>query len=97
MNGTMMKLSIGFALAMGTAALAACNNNSAQEQSADDIEANAEATADNLEQAAGEAANDATHDALQNQADATREAGEAAADANRTGADLDGNSAGNRQ
>jgi outer membrane biosynthesis protein TonB len=87
-----MKITRTLSVAVGLAALAACNQ-SPQEQVADNIEANAEMTADNLEEAADNAPTEATEDALENQADATREAGEENADATRTGADADGNSA----
>src|SRR5688572_30016105 len=87
-----MKITTTLAVAVGLAALAACNQG-AQEEAADNIEANAEMTADNLEEMADETANEATEDALENQADATREAGEENADAVRDGADADGNSA----
>ena len=87
-----MKITTVLAVAVGLGALGACNN-SAQEQTADNIEANAEMNADSLEEAADNAATEATEDSLENKADATREAGEEAADANRTGADADGNSA----
>jgi hypothetical protein len=88
----MMKLTTTFAVALGVAALSACNN-SAREQAADNIEANAENTADALEEQADNATTENAEDALENQADATREAGEEKADANRTGMDADGNSA----
>jgi hypothetical protein len=87
-----MKLTHTFAIAVAVGALAACNQ-SPKEQTADNIEANAEMQADNLEEVAGDVNNEAVEDNLQNQADATREAGENAADATREGADLDGNSA----
>src|SRR5687767_8951837 len=87
-----MKITTTLAVAVGLAGLAACNQ-SAQEEAADNIEANAEMTADNLEELADETANEGNEDALENQADATREAGEENADATREGADADGNSA----
>ena len=46
----MKKISTAIAVALGAAALAACNQ-SAKEQAADNIEANAEIVADNLEEA----------------------------------------------
>jgi hypothetical protein len=88
-----MKITTVLAVALGVGALAACNNDTPQEQAADNIEANAEMTADNLEDAADNTASEATEDSLENQADATREAGEEAADATRDGMDADGNSA----
>src|SRR5688572_23596342 len=91
-QGIIMKITTTLAVAAGLAALAACNQ-SPQEQTADNIEANAEMTADNLEEMADETANDATEENLENAADATREAGEENADATREGADADGNSA----
>jgi predicted lysophospholipase L1 biosynthesis ABC-type transport system permease subunit len=75
-----MKLITTAAIALGVAALTACNQ-SAQDQAADNIEANAEMTADNLEEAADNASTEASEDSLENQADATRAAGENAADA----------------
>ena len=80
-------------VAAGLAALAACNNNTPQEQAADNIEANAEARADNLEEMADNATSEAREDSLENQADRVREQGEEKADATRSSADLDGNSA----
>ena len=76
----MKKISTAFAVALGAAALAACNQ-SPQEQAADNIEANAENVADTIE------AN------TDNAADAVEANGENAADATRSGADADGNSA----
>jgi len=76
----MKKISTAFAVALGAAALAACNQ-SPQEQAADNIEANADNVADNIQANAD------------NAADATRAAGEEKADATRNGADADGNSA----
>ncbi len=87
-----MKITSAFAVLVGVAALAACNQ-SPQEQAADNIEANAEMTADNMEEMADNATSEAAEDALENNADATRETGEEAADANRSGMDADGNSA----
>ena len=87
-----MKFIPAMAIAVGLTALAACNNNTPQEQAADNIEANAEMTADTLEEMADNTTTETGEDALENQADATREQGEEAADANRTGMDADGNS-----
>ena len=87
-----MKIIATIAVTLGLGALAACSQ-SAQEQKADNIEANAEMTADNLEAAAGDVGNEAVEQNLENQADATRAAGEQAADSVRNGADADGNSA----
>ena len=66
---------VSVAVAVGLAALAACNQG-AQEEAADNIEANAEMTADNLEEMADETGNEATEDALENQADALEAEGE---------------------
>jgi hypothetical protein len=85
-----MKLITTFAVALGIASLAACNQ-APQEQAADNIEENAEATADMLEENAGEGG--LTEDNAENAAEAVREGGEANADATREGADADGNSA----
>ena len=90
-RGFHMKTTTVLAVALGLAALGACNN-SPQEQAADNIEANAENAADMLEEQADNAATENREDALENQADATRAAGENAADATREGADADGNS-----
>ena len=76
----MKKITTAFAVALGAAALAACNQ-SPQEQAADNIEANAENVADTIEANA------------ENAADTVRAEGENAADATRNGADADGNSA----
>lgn len=87
-----MKLATTLAIALGATALTACNQ-SAQEQAADNIEANAENTADIIEENADAipgVTTDANADAA---ADAVREAGEENADAVRSGADADGNSA----
>jgi hypothetical protein len=75
-----MKTTTVLAIALGIGALAACKQ-SPNEQTADNIEANAEATADNMEANA------------QNTADQVRAEGENTADAVRNGADADGNSA----
>jgi hypothetical protein len=88
----MKKISTAFAVALGAAALAACNQ-SPQEEAADNIEANAEIVADNLEEAADDATTEGAEDNLENAADAVEANGEAAADAVRDGADADGNSA----
>ena len=88
----MKKISTAFAVALGAAALAACNQ-SPQEQAADNIEANAEIVSDNLEEAADNATTDAAEDNLENAADEVRAAGENTADQVREGADADGNSA----
>ena len=87
-----MKLITSLSVAVGLAALAACNQ-SPQEQKADNIEANTEMTADNLEEMADNATTEATENSLENQADATRAAGENTADQVRDDADADGNSA----
>ena len=76
----MKKISTAFAVALGAAALAACNQ-SPQEQAADNIEANAENVTDTMQANA------------ENAADTVRAEGENAADATRNGADADGNSA----
>ena len=77
-----MKMTIVLAAAAGLLALSGCNN-SAREQAADNIEANAEMQADNLEAMSGNAT-DAGADALQNQADATRDMGDNMAEDMRT-------------
>ena len=86
-----MKVTTIFAIALGAAALTACNNTPAEE-AADNIEANAEATADTIEANADDAADamEANADAA---ADQVRAEGENAADATRDGMDADGNSA----
>ena len=78
-----MKITTAMAVALGLAALTACNQ-SPRENAADNIEANAENVADNLEAAADNTSNEAKEDALENQADATRAAGENAAKDVRT-------------
>lgn len=88
----MKKLAV-LAVAAGLVSLSACNNNTPQERTADNIEANAEARADNLEEMADNATTENREDALENQADRVREKGEEKADSVRTSADLDGNSA----
>lgn len=70
-----MKYAKIIAISFGFASLAACND-SAREQQADNIEANADAVADNLEDAADETVNGMNEDALENQADAIRNTGE---------------------
>ena len=90
-NKLMKKISTAFAVALGVAALAACNQ-SPQEQAADNIEANAENTADTIE-ANAENTTDVMEANADNAADAVRAEGENAADAVRNGADADGNSA----
>jgi hypothetical protein len=86
-----MKLSTTLAVALGIGALAACNNT-AEEQTADNIEANAENTADAIEANADAVAENVVENA-DNAADAVRAEGENAADATRDGMDADGNSA----
>ena len=88
----MNKISTAFVVALGAAALAACNQ-SPREEAADNLEANTEIMADNLEEAADNATSDVTEDSLENAADAVEANGEAAADEVREGADADGNSA----
>ena len=85
-----MKTTTLLAIALGVGALAACNN-SATEQTADNIEANAENTADTIE-ANAENASDTLQANAENAADEVREAGENQADAVRNSADADGNS-----
>jgi len=90
-NELMKKISTAFAVALGVAALAACNQ-SPQEQAADNIEANAENVADTIE-ANADNATDVMEANADNAADAVRAEGENTADAVRNGADADGNSA----
>ena len=100
-----MKTSTIIIVALGLGPLAACNQ-SPQENTADQIEANAENTADVIEantenvadtlEANADTAADATRAAGENAADRTRAAGENAADRVRNGADADGNSADNQ-
>jgi cell division protein FtsX len=78
-----MKIITTCAIALGLAGLTACNNT-AREQKADNIEANAEMTADNLEEAADNATTGAGEDALENKAEAVRNVGDAKADDVRT-------------
>jgi len=78
-----MKKTFVLAIAAGLASLTACNS-SPREQSADNIEANAEAMADNLEEAADNAGTSAGEDALENQAEAVRATGQNQADDMRT-------------
>ena len=87
----MKKISTAFAVALGAAALAACNQ-SPQEQAADNIEANAENVADVIEENTENAA-DAVEANGENAAEAVRAEGENTADAVREGTDADGNSA----
>jgi hypothetical protein len=87
-----MKLTTTLAIALGVTALTACNN-SAKEQAADNIEANAEMTADAIEENADDMPGVTASDNADANADAVREAGEENADAVRDGADADGNSA----
>ncbi len=87
----MKKISTAFAVALGAAAHAACNQ-SPQEQAADNIEANAENVADTIE-ANAENVTDTMQANAENAADTVRAEGENAADATRNGADADGNSA----
>lgn len=87
----MKKISTAFAVALGAAALAACNQ-SPQEQAADNIEANAENVADVIEENTENAA-DVVEANGENAADAVRAEGENTADAVREGTDADGNSA----
>ena len=91
-NKLMKKISTAFAVALGAAALAACNQ-SPQEQAADNIEANAENTADTIEANSDSVPGVTLNDAADNAADQVRAEGENAADAVRNGADADGNSA----
>jgi len=86
-----MKFSTTLAVVIGLGALAACNNT-AQEETADNIEANAENTADMIEANADAVAENVVENA-DDAADAVRAEGENAADATRDGADADGNSA----
>jgi hypothetical protein len=81
-----MRILTTLGIAVGLAALSACNQSpreEAAENAADAIEANTENAADTLEANA------------QNAADAVRAEGENRADAVREGADADGNSATN--
>ncbi len=68
-----MRTSHIFALAIGLVALSGCNQ-SPREESAETVEANADARAENIEEAA------------ENQADLVRNLGEESADAVRNGA-----------
>jgi hypothetical protein len=87
-----MKIITTFAVALGIASLAACNQ-APQEQAADNIEENAEATADAIEANADDVPGVTTNDTADEAAEQVRAEGEAAADATREGADADGNSA----
>jgi regulator of protease activity HflC (stomatin/prohibitin superfamily) len=86
-----MKTTTIFAIALGLGSLAACNK-SPQEQTADNIEANAENTADTIEANADNAA-DTMQANAENTADMVRNQGENKADSVRNSADMDGNSA----
>lgn len=88
----MKKISTAFAVALGVAALAACNQ-SPREQAADNIEQNAEDVADNIEANADSVPGVTLNDTADNAADAVRAEGEKKADEVRNGADADGNSA----
>jgi hypothetical protein len=90
-RGTMMKTTTLLAIALGLGSLAACNK-SPQEQTADNIEANAENSADMIE-ANTENVTDNMQANAENAADQVRNEGEQNADAVRNGADADGNSA----
>ena len=83
-----MKTTTVLAIALGIGALAACKQ-SPQEQTADNIEANAENTADTIEANADNASENMQANA-ENSADAVRNAGEQKV---RNAADADGNSA----
>jgi hypothetical protein len=87
----LMKTTTVLAIALGLGSLAACNKNP-QEQTADNIEANAENTADTIEANADNAA-DTMQANAENTADAVRNQGEQKADEVRNSADADGNSA----
>jgi hypothetical protein len=86
-----MKKTTVLAIALGLGALAACKQ-SPQEQTADNIEANAENTADTIE-ANAENASDTMQANAENAADTVRNEGENKADAVRNSSDADGNSA----
>jgi hypothetical protein len=90
-RGTFMNKTTVLAVALGLGALAACNQ-SPKEQTADNIEANAENVADNIEANADNMSDNMQANAS-NTADAVRNAGENQADAVRDSADADGNSA----
>lgn len=85
LQGSYMKTIVTIAAAAGLIALGACSQ-SATENKADNIEANAESVADNYE-AMGENASDAVQANAENAAEATRNAGENAADAVRNSDD----------
>ncbi|MBB5711068.1 hypothetical protein [Sphingomonas xinjiangensis] len=78
-----MKKTFAVAAVISALALSACNN-SAREQAADNVEANAEAVADNFEAAADNANTTANETALENSADAARAIGENKAEDLRT-------------
>jgi hypothetical protein len=86
-----MKTTTILAIALGLGSLAACNK-SPQEQTADNIEANAENTADTIE-ANADNASDMMQANADNTADMVRNEGEQKADTVRNNADADGNSA----
>jgi hypothetical protein len=83
-NYSMKSITI-LAIALGAASLAACNK-SPQEQTADNIEANAENVADNIEASADNASANIQASA-DNSADAVRNAGDQKADAVRNSTD----------
>jgi len=85
-----MRISHIVGLAAGSIALAACNQ-SPREETAENVEANAEAMAENLEDAADAAPNEGVEANLENQADVVRDLGEESADAVRNGAGADTN------
>ena len=78
-----MKKMFALATAAGLMSLAACNATP-REQTADNIEANAEAVADNLDDAADSANSTLAEDALDNQAAAVRATGDNQAEDMRT-------------
>ncbi len=78
-------------LAAGLAVLSACNQ-SPREETAENVEANAEAMAENIEEAADTAPNEVVEANLENQADVVRNLGEESADAVRNGAGAETNS-----
>jgi hypothetical protein len=94
-RGKPVKLTSTLAIAVGLAGLAACNNQTPQENAADQIEANTENTADMIESNGSNAA-EAVEANAQNAAEDVRAAGENTADQIRNGADADGNSANNQ-
>jgi hypothetical protein len=80
-RGMTMKTTTVLAIALGLGSLAACNK-SPKEQTADNIEANAENVADNIEATADNTAENVQANA-DNAADAVRNAGDNTADAVR--------------